>query len=103
MINAAEAIDPAGRIEIATRYRAVSPSGSTPEARLEVSITDDGSGIPETLLEGVFNPFVTSKEAGEGLGLAFVSRTMALHGGGVEFETRPGRTVFRLYFREVRE
>lgn len=103
MINAAEAIDPDGHIEIATRYRTTLPGGSTPEARLEVSVADDGPGVPEALIEGVFNPFVTGKPAGEGLGLAFVSRTMALHGGGVEFESHPGRTVFRLFFREVRE
>jgi len=49
----------------------------------------------------VFNPFVTGKAAGEGLGLALVSRIAELHGGGVEFSSQPGRTLFHLYLREA--
>jgi two-component system nitrogen regulation sensor histidine kinase GlnL len=58
--------------------------------------------VQPDLHDAIFNPFVTNKPAGEGLGLALVSRIADLHGGGVEFESRPGRTVFRLFLKEVR-
>ncbi len=102
LINAAEAVGKtgAGQVEIATRYRTARPGGVAPDARMQVDITDTGQGVPETLGESIFSPFVTGKPAGEGLGLAMVSRIAELHGGGVEYESRPGRTVFRLYLRE---
>lgn len=102
LINAAEAVGKtaSGEIEISTRYRMSRPGGVAPEARMQVDITDNGPGVPEALGESIFSPFVTGKPAGEGLGLAMVSRIAELHGGGVEYESRPGRTVFRLYLRE---
>lgn len=57
--------------------------------------------MPEALRDAVFNPFVTGKPAGEGLGLALVARIADIHGGGVEFDSRPGRTVFHLYLRDA--
>ncbi|MEQ8405270.1 MAG: ATP-binding protein [Oceanicaulis sp.] len=104
LINAAEAVGEAGgRVSISTRYRSTRPGGPAPDARLEIEVLDDGPGVPDHLQEAVFNPFVTGKPAGEGLGLAFVSRIAELHGGGVEFTSRPGRTVFYLYLKEARE
>ncbi len=101
--NAGEAlIDSGGTVSVSTRYRSTRPGGPAPDARLEVLVEDDGPGIPERLQSAVFNPFVTSKPAGEGLGLALVARIADLHGGGVEFESRPGRTAFHLYFRDAR-
>lgn len=103
LINAAEAAaESGGLIRVTTRYRRARPGGPAPDARLEVAVEDDGPGVPEDLQDAVFNPFVTGKPAGEGLGLALVSRVAELHEGGVEFESRPGRTVFRLYLKEVR-
>lgn len=103
LINAAEAVGEAGGlVRVSTRYRSARPGGPAPEARLEVAIEDDGPGVAPELEDAIFNPFVTGKPAGEGLGLALVSRVAELHGGGVEFESRPGRTVFRLYLKEVR-
>jgi len=102
LVNAAEALsgqeDP--MIEITSRYRMARPGGVAPEARLQIDVTDNGPGVPEALGESIFSPFVTGKPAGEGLGLALVSRIAELHGGGLEFESRSGRTVFRLYLRE---
>jgi two-component system nitrogen regulation sensor histidine kinase GlnL len=103
LINAAEAArETGGVVRVSTRYRSARPGGPAPDARLEIAIEDDGPGVPPDLQDAVFNPFVTGKPAGEGLGLALVARVAELHGGGVEFESRPGRTVFRLYLREVR-
>ncbi len=104
LTNAAEALGEAGgAVAVSTRYRSARPGGPAPEARLEVRVEDDGPGIPDRLQGAVFNPFVTGKPAGEGLGLALVARIADLHGGGVEFESRPGSTAFHLYFRDSRE
>ncbi len=103
LVNAAEAAGGGGRVRIATRYRSARPGGPAPDARLEVEVSDDGPGVPEAIKESVFNPFVTGKPAGEGLGLALVSRIAELHHGGVDFESRPGCTAFRLYLREAAE
>ncbi len=104
LTNAAEALaDEGGNITVSTRYRATRPGGPAPGARLEVRVEDDGPGIPDRLQNAVFNPFVTGKPAGEGLGLALVARIADLHDGGVEFESRPGRTVFHLYFKDARK
>ena len=103
VLNAAEAVtDTGGTVRVTTLYRRARPSGPAPDARLEVAVEDDGPGVPPDLKDAVFNPFVTGKPAGEGLGLALVSRVADLHRGGVDFESRPGRTIFRLYLREWR-
>ncbi|KAA5804787.1 PAS domain-containing protein [Alkalicaulis satelles] len=103
LVNAAEALEPSGggEVEVITRYRQPRPGAPAPEARLEIAVSDNGPGVPEALREAVFNPFVTGKPAGEGLGLALTARIAELHGGGVAFDSRPGRTVFRLYVREA--
>ncbi|WP_158272081.1 two-component system sensor histidine kinase NtrB [Marinicauda salina] len=102
LTNAAESVADAGggTVEIVTRYRSATPAGAPPDARLEIAVLDDGAGVPDDLGDAVFNPFVTGKPAGEGLGLAIVARVAELHEGGVEYESRPGRTVFHLYLRE---
>lgn len=98
LINAGEAASQGGgRVKVYTRYRQPLPGGPAPEARLEIAVEDDGPGVEEALRDAIFNPFVTGKPAGEGLGLALVSRVADLLNGGVEFDTRPGRTVFHFY------
>ncbi|MBI2454677.1 MAG: GAF domain-containing protein [candidate division NC10 bacterium] len=65
---------------------------------VEVSVSDTGGGIPQEILDEVFNPFFTTKEAGTGLGLTLVRRIVRVHGGRVEVENRPGEGVtFRLW------
>lgn len=68
-------------------------SGALP---IEVSIQDNGPGIPEDLQRNIFDPFVTTKTNGQGLGLAMVAKIIGDHGGAVEFESAPRRTVFTI-------
>jgi two-component system nitrogen regulation sensor histidine kinase GlnL len=59
-----------------------------------VEIEDDGPGIPRDLQDSVFYPLVTSRPDGTGLGLPAAQELLSRHGGLIEFESRPGRTVF---------
>ena len=59
-----------------------------------IEIEDDGPGIPTTLQDSVFYPLVTSKPDGTGLGLPAAQELISRHGGLIEFDSRPGRTVF---------
>ena len=100
--NAAEAA-PAegGEIVLTTRYRqgvrlAVPGVGTRVELPLEISIQDNGPGIPDDLRDHIFDPFVTTKVGGKGLGLALVAKIVGDHGGIVEIGGAPRRTVARL-------
>ena len=70
-------------------------------ARLDVPllvvVRDNGPGIPEDIRPHLFDPFVTSKPSGSGLGLALVAKIIGDHGGLIEVDSRPGRTEFRLH------
>jgi two-component system nitrogen regulation sensor histidine kinase GlnL len=63
---------------------------------IEISVTDNGLGIPENILDQVFMPFVTSKKEGQGLGLPLVAKIASAHGGIVEFKSEQGKTTFSL-------
>jgi two-component system nitrogen regulation sensor histidine kinase GlnL len=63
---------------------------------LEVAIHDNGPGIPEDVQRHMFDPFVTTKRSGTGLGLSLVAKIIGDHSGLVECESEPGHTVFRL-------
>jgi two-component system nitrogen regulation sensor histidine kinase GlnL len=60
-------------------------------------VRDNGPGIPDDIRPNLFDPFVTSKPSGSGLGLALVAKIINDHGGLVEVDGRPGRTEFRLH------
>ncbi|MBL6457789.1 PAS domain-containing protein [Belnapia sp. T6] len=100
--NAAEAVDPlGGEIILATAYHhgvriAVPGSRERVHLPLQVSVRDNGPGIPEPVRATLFEPFVTTKRGGQGLGLALVAKLVADQGGLIECDSRPGRTVFRL-------
>lgn len=103
--NAAEAIGRSGRggtIRIRSFYDGtlrLAPAGAEPQGRclpLQIEIEDDGPGIPEAIMAEVFEPFVSGRENGTGLGLALVSKIIADHGAWIALESRPGRTVFRI-------
>jgi two-component system nitrogen regulation sensor histidine kinase GlnL len=63
---------------------------------LELQVVDDGPGVPEEIRERIFNPLVSGREGGTGLGLSLAQTFVQYHHGVVEFESRPGRTTFRI-------
>ena len=63
---------------------------------LEFCVKDNGSGVPADLLPHLFDPFVTTKPTGSGLGLALVAKIVGDHGGIIECESQPRHTIFRV-------
>lgn len=106
--NAAEACpEEGGEVVISTAYqhgvRVALPGARTMMSLpLVVAVQDNGSGIPEDLRENLFDPFITSKPKGSGLGLPLVAKLINDHGGIVEFESTPRRTVFKVMLPIVR-
>ena len=110
--NAAEAVTQPGihhpEIVLMTGFQhgmRVAIPGSTTRLDLPlfVSVRDNGPGIPEDIRPHLFEPFVTSKNSGSGLGLALVAKIIGDHGGLIEVDSRPGRTDFRLHLPVVTE
>ena len=105
--NAAEALPGSdGEIILTTAYRhglrlAVPGGDGRQHLPLMVSVTDNGAGIPEDLRPYLFDPFVTTKRNGTGLGLALVAKVIGDHGGVIEFDSQPRRTVFRVFLPVV--
>ncbi|MDR3534544.1 MAG: ATP-binding protein [Rhodopila sp.] len=110
--NAAEAVTQEGgshpEITLATGFQhgmRVAIPGSTERLDLPlfVVVRDNGPGIPDDIRPHLFEPFVTSKSTGSGLGLSLVAKIVADHGGLIEVDSRPGRTEFRLHLPVVTE
>jgi two-component system nitrogen regulation sensor histidine kinase GlnL len=103
--NAAEAIAgterPDGEIHLSTGFQhGVRLSAFTGRTRanlpIYVSVRDNGPGIPEDIRRHLFEPFISTKASGSGLGLALVAKIVADHGGLIDVDSRPGRTEFRI-------
>jgi two-component system nitrogen regulation sensor histidine kinase GlnL len=101
--NACEAISEhqGGEITLTTAYRpgirlSVPGSSERVSLPLEFCVRDNGPGVPEDLLPHLFDPFVTTKANGSGLGLALVAKIIGDHGGVIECDSQPGRTSFRI-------
>lgn len=103
--NAAEAAhargDGRGELAISTAWKpGVKVRGADGRiqkaAPLEVRVQDNGPGVPPSLRDHLFQPFVTTKSGGAGLGLPLVAKLVGAHGGLIDFESEPGRTAFRV-------
>ena len=101
--NAAEAIGDAGDGEIllTTAFKpgfrlSVPGSPSKVTLPLEFCVRDNGPGVPADMIPHLFDPFVTTKANGTGLGLALVAKIIGDHGGVIECESQPRRTIFRV-------
>ena len=102
--NAAEAASDGadhGRIVLTTKFRpgvrlSVPGSSSRVSLPLLIQVEDNGNGVPDHLRPHLFDPFVTTKHNGTGLGLALVAKIIGDHGGIIEYDSEPRRTVFRV-------
>jgi two-component system nitrogen regulation sensor histidine kinase GlnL len=101
--NAAEAITKGpGGIVLSTAYqsglRLVLPNGNgRAHLPLVVTVEDNGDGIPESIRPHIFDAFVSGKQSGTGLGLALVAKIVGEHGGLIELDSLPRRTIFRVF------
>jgi two-component system, NtrC family, nitrogen regulation sensor histidine kinase GlnL len=93
--NAATALEGQGTITLRTRAVTNFTIGDTRHRVIaSIEIEDDGPGIPKDMQDSVFYPLVTSRPDGTGLGLPAAQELVSRHGGLIEFESRPGKTVF---------
>ncbi len=104
--NASEAAIPkGGTIRLRSYYehsfRMRRSDGTGQSLPLQIEIIDDGPGLPEKIRADIFDPFVSGRENGTGLGLALVSKIISDHDGWISVTSVPGRTVFRLSLSRV--
>lgn len=100
--NAFEAVDKNGMVVIKTFYdpslRLAKPVLKGERLPLHIEIIDNGSGLPDEIAQHIFEPFVSSKSNGKGLGLALVSKIISQHSAQIIASSTPERTMFRISF-----
>jgi len=101
--NAAEAYNTHGKVKIITTYnsnnvKSYSESGLQTSLPLQIEIIDFGKGIPAEILPNIFNPFVTSKKEGKGLGLSIVASGLEEMNANIDVSSEEGFTCFRINF-----
>ena len=98
--NASEAGRAGGQVRLHTFYepslRVRRKDGTLARLPLQIEVIDDGPGLPPAIAADVFEPFVSGRENGTGLGLALVSKLISEAGGWISVDSVPGRTVFRV-------
>ncbi len=98
--NASEAGVEGGSIKLRTFYdpslRLRREDGSHARLPLQIEVIDDGPGLPADIANDIFEPFISGKENGTGLGLALVSKLLRDGGGWISVDSVPGKTVFRV-------
>jgi two-component system nitrogen regulation sensor histidine kinase GlnL len=99
VLNIARNAAQAGAAHIGFRTRAVRQITILRQRHrlaLELQVIDDGPGVPAGIQERIFSPLVSGREGGTGLGLSLAQTYVQYHQGVIEFESRPGRTIFRI-------
>ena len=102
IINAMDAMPAGGTIRIdgdnIDSPASLPASLSSADKYIKIDISDSGSGIPETMLENIFDPYFSTKEQGSGLGLAITHSIISKHGGAISVQSEPGAgTTFTIY------
>ena len=107
--NASDALpEHGGEITLTTGYRPgmrmrAGPTKSSLSLPLEITVRDNGQGVSPELLPHIFDPFVTTKPRGSGLGLALVAKIVDDHGGVIECDSAPRRTLLRVLLPQAGE
>jgi two-component system nitrogen regulation sensor histidine kinase GlnL len=95
--NAAQALSGGGTITVRSRIaRQITIARTRHRLALELQVIDDGPGVPGEIRDRIFYPLVSGREGGSGLGLSIAQTYVQYHGGVIECESRPGRTVFTI-------
>ena len=95
--NAVQVLGDSGRVTLRTRaVTNVTIGARRHRVVLSIAFEDNGPGVPPELADTIFYPLVTSRPGGTGLGLAVAQDLVSRHGGLIEFDSRPGHTVFTI-------